>query len=175
MRIRPWILLIPLVLSLGCQRSRDSIEHSPALTPAQRTAVQEQVRQFTVAVAQDVTAQGPIAWTKYFADGPEFFMAVNGQLAFPSGAAAAQTIPQIGGAYKHIELRWGDDLRLDPLTENLCVVADSYTEVVELQPGAAGPQGTQTGYFTGVAENRNGHWQFRDAHWSAPVVPAKIP
>ena len=103
------------------------------------------------------------------------YVAVNGQLAFPDGAAAAQAIPQIAGAYKHIELRWGDDLRLDPLTENLCVVADSYTEVIELQPGAAGPQGTQTGYFTGVAENRNGHWQFRDAHWSAAVVPEKIP
>jgi hypothetical protein len=174
MRARLWLLLIPMLAALGCQASRDSLDRAPALTPAQRIAVQGQVRQFTIAVARDVTAQGPIAWTKYFADGPEFFMAVNGQLAFPNGAAAAQAIPQIAGAYKHIELRWGDDLRLDPLTENLCVVADSYAEVIELQPGAAGPQGTQTGYFTGLAENRNRHWQFRDAHWSAAVVPEKI-
>jgi hypothetical protein len=115
-----------------------------------------------------------MAWRKHFSDRPEFFMAVNGQLAFPSGQAAAQAIPEVARRYKHIELRWGDDLRLDALTENLCVIGASYTEIVELQPGVDGPAGTQRGYFTGVVENRNGQWQFRDAHWSAPVPPGKV-
>jgi len=74
--------------------------------------------------------------------------------------------------FKRIELRWGDDLRVDALTENLCVVASSYTEVIEPNaPDVAGLGGTHNGYFTAVAEKRNGQWQFRDAHWSEPVPP----
>ena len=114
-----------------------------------------------------------MGWRKHFSDSPAFFMAVNGAIAFPSGQAAAQAIPEIARQYKHIELHWGDDLRVDALTENLCVVAASYTEVIELQPGVEGMQGTQRGYFTGLAEKRNGQWQFRNAHWSAAVPPPK--
>jgi hypothetical protein len=33
---------------------------------------------------------------------------------------------------------------------------------------ADGHRVTQSGYFTGVAEQRNGHWQFRDGGW--PVL-----
>ena len=174
MRLDRWMLLIPMVASLGCQACR-SADNAQTLAPARRTAVEDAVRRFTAAVAHDVTEDGPMAWRKHFADSPAFFMAVNGQLAFPSGQAAAQAIPEVARQYKHIELRWGDDLRLDALTEGFCVVGASYTEVIELQPGVQGWQGTQNGYFTGVAENRNGRWQFRDAHWSQPVAPSKAP
>ena len=174
MQVRKWMLLILLVASLGYLGRSYSIESSRSLTPARRAAVEDSVRQFMVAVAHDVTQQGPIAWRKYFADSPAFFMAVNGKLVFANGQAAAQAIPQIARGYKHIELRW-DDLRLDALTENLCMVAASYTEVIELQPGIQGPGGTHTGYFTGLAENRNGQWQFRNAHWSEPLPTAKVP
>jgi hypothetical protein len=155
----------------GCD---NSIDNSQSLTDARRASVADSVRQFTVTVAYDVTQEGPMAWRKHFVDSPEFFMAVNGKLVFPNGQAAAQAIPEIARAFKKIELRWGDDLRLDVLTENLCVVAASYTEVIELQPGVAGIHGTEIGYFTGVAENRNGRWRFRDAHWSAPVAARKV-
>jgi hypothetical protein len=83
------------------------------------------VRHFVFNVAHDVTQEGPAVWRRHSADSPSFFMAVNGKLAFANGQAAAQAIPQIARQYKHIELRWGDDLRLDALTENLCVVAAS--------------------------------------------------
>jgi hypothetical protein len=170
------MLLIPVIASLGYQARRDTVDNSQSLTTARRAAVEASVRQFTATVAHDVTQEGPLAWRKHFADTPAFFMAVNGKLAFPSGQAAAQAIPGIAHMYKHIELSWGDDLRLDALTENLCVVAASYTEVIELAPGVEGiPAGSQSGYFTGLAENRNGQWQFRDVHWSAPVLPAKLP
>ena len=175
MRVRKWMLLMPVIASLGCQGCRYSADNSRSLTPARRAAVEDGVRRFTVTVAQDVTQEGPMAWRKHFADSPGFFMAVNGKLVFPNGQAAAHAIPEIARNYKHIELRWGDDLRLDALTENLCVVAASYTEVIELRPDAEGIQGTQSGYFTGLAENRNGQWQFRDVHWSAPVLPANAP
>jgi len=175
MRIRKWMLLLPMVASLLCQGCSRSVDDARSLTQARRAAVEEEARRFTATVAHDVTAEGPLAWRKHFADTPEFFMAVDGQLAFPNGHAAAQAIPGIARQIKHIELHWADDLRLDPLTENLCVVAASYTEVIELQPGVEGMRGTQSGFFTGLAEKRNGQWQFRDIHWSQPVPPAKAP
>jgi hypothetical protein len=176
MRVRQWVVLLcggALLGFLGCGSFGDN---SRPLTDARRAAIEDGVRQFTATVAHDVTQDGPIAWSKFFAEGPEFFMAVNGKVAFADGQSAAKMMPEIARQFKHIELRWGNDLRLDALTENLCNVATSYTENIELQPGVDGFQGgMQSGYFTGLAESRNGHWQFRNAHWSAPVAPAKAP
>lgn len=61
---------------------------------------------------------------------------------------------------------WGDDLRVDPLTNEFATVAASWRETIV---DAAGHSVTETGYFTGLAEYREGHWHFRNAHWSAPV------
>lgn len=173
MQSRHWVLLVLVVLALGCAACRQSADSAETLTSTSRAAVEDGVRQFTAAVAHDVTQEGPIAWQRHFADSPNFFMAVDGKLVFPNGQAAAQAIPEIARQYQHIELRWGDDLRLDALTETLCVVAGSYTEVIELRPGVTGPGGTQVGYFTGVAEKRSGRWQFRNAHWSELESTAK--
>src|ERR1700733_550418 len=164
-------------VSLGFQGCGYIAVNSRSLTEARRAAVEDRVRQFTATVAHDVTRDGPIAWRKFFGDGPEFFMAVNGKLAFPDGQSAAKAIPEIARQFKHIELRWGQDLRLDALTENLCAVAVSYTEVIDPQPAADSMRGTHTGYFTALAENRNGQWRFRNAHWSeSPPMPlAKAP
>ncbi len=131
--------------------------------------MEDSARQFTAAVARDVTAQGPSAWSKYFSDRPEFFMAVNGKLAFPSGQAAAQQIPKIAGQIKQMELHWGSDLRLDVLSRNLCMVAGSYHEEIDL---AGGVHLSESGYFSGLAEEQEGQWQFRNAHWSLPVGTA---
>jgi hypothetical protein len=166
------MLPILVAASLGLQSCRPSADNPQPLTPARRIAVEDSVRRFTVAVAHDVTQEGPMAWQKYFADTPNFFMAVNGQIAFPNGQAAAHAIPEIARQFKHIELRWGDDLRLDVLTENLCAVAVSYTEVIDPQPAAESMRGTHNGYFTGLVENRNGQWQFRNAHWSESSLPS---
>jgi hypothetical protein len=170
--MRDWILLLVVVTAVGCGTFHNSRENSQALTPARRAAVEEDVRRFALNVAHDVTQDGPIAWRKHFSDSPSFFMAVNGKLALSSGQAAAQAIPEIARTYKHIELRWGDDLRVDVLTPELAVMAASWNEVVDL---ADGKRLVESGYFTGVVENRNGQWQFRDAHWSAPVPAATTP
>jgi hypothetical protein len=174
-RVRQWVVLMCAAASLGFQGCGHFADSSRSLTEARRAAIENGVRQFTATVAHDVTLDGPIAWRKFFADGPEFFMAVNGKLAFLDGQSAAKAIPEIARQFRHIELRWGNDLRLDALTENLCIVATSYSENIELQPGIDGFQGTQSGYFTGLAENRNGNWQFRNAHWSVSVPPSKTP
>jgi hypothetical protein len=44
------------------------------------------------------------------------------------------------------------------------VVGSSYSEV---QTDAQGQQHSDHGYFTGLAERRDGHWRLRSAHWSS--------
>jgi hypothetical protein len=166
------ILLIIGPALAGCKGYGFAVAVPEVLTAERRAAVEDGVRRFATIVSHDVTQDGPVAWLKYFSDQPEFFMAVNGTLAFPSGQAAAQAIPGIARVYRHIELHWGDGLRVDVLAPDLAVMAAPYTEVIEY---ADGHRETVSGYFTGVTELRNGAWRFRDAHWSAPVMVAKTP
>ena len=137
------------------------------LRDAGRTAsVEQTVRAFMQTVSHSVTQDGPVAWIKYFDASPAFFMAVNGQMAFPNTATAQEGTRKFAQTIRHIELKWGDDLRVDPLTNEFAVVAVSWREI---QVDTAGHSVTETGYFTGLAEYREGRWQFRDAHWSSPV------
>jgi len=167
MRLACALLLIAVFA--GCNaRNTGSIE-SQSLTAVRASAIEDGVRAFTATVAHDVTQQGPLAWNKHFENSPAFFMAVNGQLAFPSGAAAKAGIQSVALTIKHIQLKWGDDLRVDPLTPELAVVAAPWHETLT---DAAGHTVEATGFFTGLAEYRDGRWQFRNAHWSSPVSPS---
>jgi hypothetical protein len=47
-------------------------------------------------------------------------------------------------------------------------VATSWREV---QVNPAGKRVNLSGFFTGVAEQRDGRWQLRDAHWSEAAKP----
>jgi len=165
------LLLTTLICTLSAAPQPASAQ-SPPLSPARAAAVEDAVRAFTRTVAHDVTEEGPTAWRKHFADIPAFFMAVDGKLAFPSGAAMIAAIPDVARAIKHIELRWGDDLRVDPLTADLAVVGTSWHEVVT---DAEGKRMETSGYFSGTVEHRDGRWQFRNAHWSSAVPPPPAP
>jgi hypothetical protein len=139
------------------------------MSGAQTAAVEEGVRAFSGSVAHDVTLDGPVAWRKFFSDSPAFFMAVDGHLQFPNSAAATAGIQNLTHSIKQIELKWGDDLRVDPLTPDLAMMAATYHEMITDPNGARIEAG---GFFTGLAELRNGRWQFRNAHWSDPVAAA---
>jgi hypothetical protein len=141
-----------------------------SVSPATRSDVTDSVRQFARQVEHDVTREGPSAWHRHFAIAPSFFMASNGQLVFTSGTAASHGIDELTHSIKSIQLRWGDDLRVDALSPDLAVLGASWSELRVMADGA---RLTDHGYFTGVAERRNGTWKFRDAHWS--VVPPKSP
>ena len=137
---------------------------------ARNAAIEQEVRQFTAAVSRDITLQGPAAWEKHFADSPAFFMASEGKLVFPNRQAATQSIGELAHTIQHIELTWGDDLRIDPLTPEFAIVASSWHEV---QADREGHQTTEGGFFTGLAQRQNGQWQFRNAHWSVAAPPPK--
>jgi hypothetical protein len=166
MRKWRWALLLPIVC-WGCGR-----HDSQSLTPARAAAVDESMRVFMRAVAHDVTQEGPVAWRRYFAESASFFMVAEGRLAFPNGAAAKAGIEELTLNIKQIELRWGDDLRVDALATDLAVVATPYHEI---RVDTAARRVEETGFFTGLAENRDGRWQFRNAHWSVAVPPPVVP
>jgi hypothetical protein len=134
------------------------------ITAAEAAQVDAAVRSFMATVARDVTHDGPVAWRKHFADVPAFFMVDDGQMAFPDSAAATKGIHDYAATIKSIRLEWGSDLRVDPLTPSFAVVAASYSE---LQEHLSGKPVQERGYFTGVAELRDGRWLLRDAHWSS--------
>jgi hypothetical protein len=157
------LLAVAALLLPGCAR-RASGERPAELSPARRDVIAASVREFAARVASDVTHDGPIAWRSYFSDAPSFFMAVNGQLAFASGAQARAALPDIAHAFRHIELQWGADQRVDALTPELAVFASSWRE--ELTDSQGG-RTQQAGYFTGIVERHGGGWRFRNAHWSA--------
>jgi hypothetical protein len=139
-----------------------------SLTSASAAAIDESARTFMHTVAHDVTQEGPLAWLKFFNTGPEFFMAVNGQLAFPNAAAAKEGTQNFARTINRIDLTWGDDLRV--LAPRRCDDREFSSERI-IQVDKAGHRIEEAGYFAGVAEYRDGRWRFRDAHWSAPISP----
>jgi hypothetical protein len=172
MRTWQWAVLLFVGICVACV-SRHELTGAPSsLTPARAGEVERDVRAFAGAVAHDVTSEGPTAWRRHLVDSPAFFLAANGQLVFANSSAATMGIQQFASTIKHIELRWDDGLRVDPLTPELAVVASPYHEI---QINQEGKRVDEVGYFTGIAEYRNGQWQFRNAHWSeaCPAAAAR--
>lgn len=160
--------VVPFLVLAGRGLGLDTPAVSTVFSSAQKAAVEKEVRQFTATVSRDVTQEGPAAWQKHLAEDPAFFMAVDGKLQFPNRQAAREGTEAFARTVPHIELNWGDDLRVDPLTPEFAVVASSWHEVWSDKEGH---QTTENGFFTGLAERHNGQWQFRNAHWSS-LAPA---
>jgi hypothetical protein len=164
-RLRMGFLMVAITFA-ACVPCGAAPNDSHSLSAQETAAVDQAVRVFMQTVSHSVTHDGPVAWLKYFDASPAFFMAVNGQMAFSNADAAQDGTRKFAQTIRQIELKWGDDLRVDPLTNEFAIVAVSWREVLV---DTAGHSVTQAGYFTGLAEYRDGHWQFRNAHWSAPV------
>jgi hypothetical protein len=130
------------------------------------------VRQFMAHVATDITAKGPAAWSDFFDDSTNFFMVSDGTLVYASGVAAREGIPGLTKVITSIELRWGADLRIQPLSPGLVMVAAPWHEV---RVDSAGRKVEDHGYFTAVAEFGHGGWRFRNAHWSVAAAPSAVP
>lgn len=163
MSIRQWILVVAVTLLSSCGSNPLVSNESQTLTAAQFASVSKSARAFAFEVARDITKEGPSAWMKHFEDSPSFFMASEGRLVVADTASAATAIQEALLSTPHIELTWGSDLRVDPMTPGLAMLAASYREV---QISKAGERREVAGFFTGVAERQEGRWRFRNAHWS---------
>jgi hypothetical protein len=165
LQLRIRFLLVAITFA-ACVPFGVGASQSHSVNPDEAVAIDRAVRAFMQTVSHSVTHDGPVAWIKYFDASPVFFMAVNGQMAFPNAAVAQDGTRKFAQTIRQIELKWGDDLRVDPLTNEFAIVAVSWREILI---DTAGHSITETGFFTGLVEYREGHWQFRNAHWSAPV------
>jgi hypothetical protein len=132
--------------------------------------VEQAVHGFMQTVAHDVTHDGPAAWRHLFSHGPRFFMASDGHLAFPSYAAADKEIGQLTSTIKHIDLSWTGEMRVDPLSPTLAEVVTPWHEVRQTTTGRV----DETGMLTATVEFQDGHWQFRDLHWSVAQPAAAV-
>ena len=162
-------IIIPIIaLSSGCTRQASSTH----MTEVEVLAVKNNVNNFMSTVASEVTKKGPIAWQGFFSNNPDFFMAVNGRIQFKDSDTATEEINKLSRITKHIELKWGDPVRIDPLSPTMAIVAAPYHEVLM---DMNGNKAEEDGYFTALAEQKVIGWQFRNAHWSlmteSPVVP----
>jgi hypothetical protein len=165
-------VLVPAVLLplLACQNAAPEATDrldvaSAALDAAHAAAIQDSVRDLTSAIARDLERDGPTGWLAYFVDGPEFFMASDGQLVFPSIDSATSFIRGFAPGVAHMELVW-EEMRIDPLFPGAAVLAASYREVIT---DTAGSESRFQGYFTGVAVHTSTGWRLRDLHWSSPA------
>lgn len=175
MSVARWALVAlgsTLLALAGCDLGRDVPAGSAQLTVARKAAIEEEVRQFAVSVARDVTQQGPAGWQKHFADDPAFFLAADGKLQFPNRQAAREGIEEFTHTIPHVELHWGDDLRVDPVTANFAQMATSWHETLVDKDGH---RMEEMGFLTGLVEKREGQWQFRNTHWSVAAAPSKAP
>lgn len=168
--MRAWLFLalIAVAAFVGCAGHRSTSEELEAMPLERAEQITGEVHEFMKSVAQDITKDGPLAWQRKFADTPAFFMASEGRLIFANGAEASAGIQHLPEIIKQIELRWGDDLRVDPLALGLAAVGATYHE---MRVDPAGVSMDESGYFTGVVEHQHGRWQFRDAHWSLVTPP----
>ena len=175
MRVGRWAVVASagtLLALAGFGLGFDVPTGSAAFTAASKAAVEKEVRQFAALVSRDVTQEGPAAWQKHLADDPAFFLASDGKLQFPNRQAAREGIEAFIRTIPHVELNWGDDLRVDPLTADFVQVATSWHEVLVDKDGN---RMEEAGFFTGLVEKRGGQWQFRNSHWSVAATAPKAP
>ena len=72
----------------------------------------------------------------HFATGPAFFMASEGRVVFPTSDAATRGIEELRRVIRHIELRWEDSVRVDPLAPGLAVLAAPTTRCRSIRRGS---------------------------------------
>jgi hypothetical protein len=171
MRASSWVPVMAVVCSVTCTRDPPAPRAS-SMIPAHARAMVDSVRAFAMAIATSVTREGPAAWRELFARSPAFFMAAEGRVVFPSRDAATHGIEALSRVIRHLELRWEDSVRVDPLAPGLAVLAAPYYEV---RVDTAGKRVVEVGYFTGLAEHGVDGWRLRHAHWSvvSPPPPAR--
>jgi hypothetical protein len=162
------ITCVAIVLTSLCI---SSCSHNPeVLTQRQRSIVTDSVNQMMASAESAVSRDGPVAWLRYFSGAPDFFMASDGQIVFPTSDSAAHFIKNtLVKIISKIVLHWSN-IRIDPLTPGLAFVGAAFHEDLT---DASGKKLPQDGYFTAIAQKTKEGWKLRNAHWSSKNVVTK--
>lgn len=158
--IRTLSLLTVVICMLSCSRQPGGQQYNPRV-------VRDSVSAMAASIARDVSQKGPVAWTDYFENTPQFFMAVDGQLVF-NGYDSANTFIRsvLVKSILAIQLRWSN-IRINALTDQLAGIAAVYHEKITDATGKITPS---DGYFTGIAHQTPQGWKLLNAHWSASTA-----
>jgi hypothetical protein len=135
---------------------------APAPAARDDGTIRREVTAYADTIALDLQREGPRAWLRHFERTPAFFMASDGRLQFPDNDSADVFVEDLAGRIRSMDLQWGE-LRVDPLTPSLAVLATPFHEVVT---DTAGTALRFDGYFTAVAEREGAGWKLRNLHWS---------
>ena len=131
------------------------------------SGVKDSVQQMMSFMAKDVTLKGPIAWLHYFEDTSAFFMASEGELAFPNYDSAQQVINRVlVKSIRKIDLHWSG-IRINPLTATSASIAATFHENIT---DFEGRTSTVDGYFTAIANQTLQGWKLLNAHWSTTAA-----
>ncbi len=151
-------ILVILFCLVSCNNQAKSLNQNQIKT------IRDSVKEMMNSISKDVSNNGPIAWTKYFENSQNFFMASEGQLIFPSDDSAESFIKNtLVKQIRKINLQW-NNIEIDPLTLKLAGVAANWHEEIT---DFTNNKTSQVGYFTAITENTSKGWQLRNAHWSA--------
>ena len=157
-------LLMTGTLLSGCAPDQGS-----GLSPDHALALRDSVTRFLESIPNGLDSDGPVAWLRFFESTPSFFMASDGQVAFPGFDSAQAFLEVFSNSVSGMELIW-ETLRVEPLAPGVAAVAASYRESITDTAGATVSFG---GFMTGIARSTAGAWRLQNLHWSSPVPPAR--
>lgn len=119
---------------------------------------------FFMEIPARLATGGPLAWLDLFEDGPAFFMASDGAVAFADRAAAEAFLADFAPRVTRMSLEWIEP-RLDPLDASLVVVSSTYSETITMADGTVS---SFDGHVSGVLRRSGGAWRIQHLHWSSP-------
>lgn len=154
-------LIVAITASTSCRSTPPSVAD-----PAPAYPISQGALEFMNGVAVGVTRDGPIAWKRYFAADPSFYMVSEGRLVFEGGDVARRSIDDLTRTVERIELRWGEPIRVDLMTSTRVLISAAYYERIVRRSGTTTDE---QGWMTGLAEQGPEGWRFLNLHWS--VVP----
>ncbi|MCI0436014.1 MAG: nuclear transport factor 2 family protein [Gemmatimonadetes bacterium] len=138
------------------------------LSTAHRTALHDSVRSFVESIPGALAEGGPAAWLRFFEESGAFFMASDGQVAFPGPDSARAFLSGFAPSVTSMTLEW-EGLRIEPVQPGIAVVASGYREMMTFADGRRSAFG---GYVSGLARKQGDGWRLQHLHWSSPV-PAR--
>jgi len=152
------VFLFALIYICSCTKSAE------ILTVKERSRVRESVQLMTTSIAKDLSVEGPVAWLKYFENGPDFFMVSDGQLVFPNIDKADKFIKNtLVKTMPKIELRWSN-IQIEAFTKNLASISAVFHEDIT---DSTGITTAHNGYFTAIAHQSIPGWKLHNLHWSS--------
>jgi hypothetical protein len=136
-----------------------SCNHSEPFTDQQKIAVHDSILLLTKSIARNVSIKGAAAWSDFFENTPDFFVASDGKLEFSDyeSTSLVNILPT-----NKIELYWSD-IRVDALSPTSAIIGTSFCEDIKETDGN---NITKNGYLTATATKTSNGWRLRNLHWS---------